>query len=226
VEPHPPYAARVQRIRTSPSLAAAARARELSATGRDIIDLTLGEPDFDTPRHIKDAAIAAIEAGQTKYTPVNGTPQLRHAIICHVEQRTGIRYGDAEVAVSGGAKQVIYLALAATLDAGDEVIVPAPYWVSYPDMVLANDGTPVIVPCPATEDFLLTPGALEAAIGPRTRWVLLNSPSNPAGAVYSPQQLRALADVLLAHPQVRILTDEIYDAIYFGAGELHSIVAI
>src|SRR5215469_2888394 len=140
---HPAHAGRVERIRTSPSLAAAARARELSASGRDVLDLTLGEPDFDTPRHIKDAAIAAIEAGQTKYTAVNGMPELRQAIISHVRKRTGIRYGDAEV------------------------IVPAPYWVSYPDMVLANDGKPVIVPCPATDGFLITPEKLDAAIGPR-----------------------------------------------------------
>jgi len=224
--PHPAYAGRVGRIRTSPSLAAAARARELSASGRDVLDLTLGEPDFDTPRHIKDAAIAAIEEGQTKYTAVNGTPELRQAIISHAGKRTGIRYGDAQVTVSGGAKQIIYLALAATLDGDDEVIIPAPYWVSYPDMVLANDGKPVIVPCPATDGFLLTPEKLDAAIGPRTRWVMLNTPSNPAGAAYSIGQLRALADVLLAHPQVGILTDEIYDAIYFGADQLRSIVCV
>jgi aspartate aminotransferase len=223
---HPAYATRVERIRTSASLAAAARARELSAAGRDILDLTVGEPDFDTPRHIKDAAIAAIEAGQTKYTAVNGTPELRRAIIEHVRRRTGIGYGDAEVSVSGGAKQVIYLALAATVDRGAEVIIPAPYWVSYPDMVLANDGKPVIVPCPAADGFLLTPEALDDAIGPRTRWVMLNTPSNPTGAVYSAEQLRALADVLLSHPHVRILTDEIYDAIYFGPDKLRSLVSV
>jgi aspartate aminotransferase len=223
---HPAYAGRVERIRTSPSLAATARARELSASGCDVLDLTLGEPDFDTPRHIKDAAIAAIEAGQTKYTAVNGAPELRQAIISHVGKRTGIRYGDAEVTVSGGAKQIIYLAFAATLDGDAEVIIPAPYWVSYPDMVLANDGKPVILPCPATDGFLLTPDKLDAAIGPRTRWVMLNTPGNPAGAAYSTGQLRALADVLLAHPQVGILTDEIYDAIYFGAEPLRSIVCV
>jgi aspartate aminotransferase len=223
---HPAYATRVERIRTSASLAAAARARELSAAGRDILDLTVGEPDFDTPRHIKDAAIAAIEAGQTRYTAVNGTPELRRAIIEHVGRRTGVGYGDAEVSVSGGAKQVIYLALAATVDRGDEVIIPAPYWVSYPDMVLANDGKPVIVRCPATDGFLLTPEALDDAIGPRTRWVMLNTPSNPTGAVYSADQLRALADVLLSHPHVRILTDEIYDAIYFGPDKLRSLVSV
>ena len=223
---HPVYATRVERIRTSASLAAAARVRELRAAGRDVLDLTVGEPDFDTPRHVKDAAIAAIEAGQTKYTAVNGTPQLRRAIIAHLERHTGLRYGDAQVTVSGGAKQVIYLALAATLDDGDEVIIPAPYWVSYPDMVLANDGKPVIVPCPSDDGFLLTPGKLDAAIGPRTRWVMLNTPSNPTGAAYSGEQLRALADVLMAHPQVGIITDEIYDAIYFNAEPLRSIVSV
>jgi aspartate aminotransferase len=223
---HPTYAARVTRIRVSPSLAAAARARELSAAGRDVLDLTLGEPDFDTPGHIKEAAIAAIEAGQTKYTPVNGTPELRQAIVSTVGKRTGIRYGDAEITVSGGAKQIIYLALAATLDRGDEVVIPAPYWLSYPDMVLANDGQPVIVPCPDTQGFLLTPEALDAAIGPRTRWVMLNAPGNPTGAAYTVEQLRALADVLLPHPQVGIISDEIYDAIYFGSSPLRSIVSV
>jgi aspartate aminotransferase len=218
------HAARIRRIRESPSLAAAARVREMLAAGRDVLDLIVGEPDFDTPRHIKDAAIAAIEAGDTKYTTVNGTLELREAIVAHVQQRTGIN-SPTQITVSGGAKQVIYLALAATLDAGEEVIVPAPYWVSYPDMVLVNDGVPVIVPCPALDGFRLTPEALRTAIGPRTRWLMLNTPSNPSGAVYSPGQLRALADVLLDHTDVGILTDEIYDAIWFGDGELRSIVA-
>lgn len=223
---HPAYAARVTRIKASPSLAAAARARELAAAGRDVLDLTLGEPDFDTPPHVKAAAIAAIEAGQTKYTPVNGTPELRQAIIASLKERTGIRYGDAEIAVSGGAKQIIYVALAATLNHDDEVVIPAPYWLSYPDMVLANDGKPVIVPCPDTQGFLLTPEALDAAIGPRTRWLMLNAPGNPTGAAYTAGQLRALADVLLAHPQVGVLSDEIYDEIYFGSSPLRSIVSV
>jgi aspartate aminotransferase len=223
---HPNTARRVDRIRESPSIAAAARARALIAEGHDVLDLTVGEPDFDTPEHVKVAAIAAIRRGETKYTSVNGTPALREAIIGRLKRRTGIGYDDSEVTVGGGAKQIIYLALSATLDEGDEVIVPAPYWVSYPDMVLANDGTPVIVECPESDGFVLTPDALAAAITPRTRWVVLNMPGNPTGASYSPAQLRGLADVLLAHPHVAVLTDEIYDEIWFDDGEVSSIVAV
>lgn len=219
-------AARVDRIRVSPSLAAAARARTLVAEGHDILDLTVGEPDFDTPRHIRDAAVAAIERGETRYTSVNGTPALRAAIIAKLKQRTGIGYSDEHITVGGGAKQILYLAFSATLDKGDEVIVPAPYWVSYPDMVLANDGTPVIVECPAADGFLLGAAALEAAITPRTRWLVLNTPSNPTGAAYTPAQLRELAEVLLRHPHVGILTDEIYDEIWFADHELTSIVVV
>jgi aspartate aminotransferase len=218
--------ARVERIRVSPSLAAAARARQLVAEGHDILDLTVGEPDFDTPRHIRDAAVAAIDRGETRYTSVNGTPALRSAIIAKLKQRTGIGYTDAEITVGGGAKQILYLAFSATLDHGDEVIVPAPYWVSYPDMVLANDGTPVVVECPATDGFLLTPDKLEAAISPRTRWLVLNTPSNPTGAAYSRAHLSGLAEVLLRHPHVGILTDEIYDEIWFADHEITSIVGV
>jgi aspartate aminotransferase len=219
-------ARRVDRIRESPSIAAAARARALVAEGHDVLDLTVGEPDFDTPEHVKAAAIAAIRRGETKYTSVSGTPALREAIIDRLKRRTGIGYEHAQVTVGGGAKQIIYLAFSATLDEGDEVIVPAPYWVSYPDMVLANDGTPVIVECPEADGFLLTPDSLAAAITPRTRWVVLNMPGNPTGASYSPAQLRGLADVLLAHPHVAVLTDEIYDEIWFDDGAVTSIVAV
>jgi aspartate aminotransferase len=218
--------ARVERIRISPSLAAAARARTLVAEGHDILDLTVGEPDFDTPKHIRDAAVAAIDRGETRYTSVNGTPALRSAIIAKLKQRTGIGYTDAEITVGGGAKQILYLAFSATLDQGDEVIVPAPYWVSYPDMILANDGTPVLVECPAADGFLLTPEKLEAAISPRTRWLVLNTPSNPTGAAYSRAQLSGLAEVLLRHPHVGILTDEIYDEIWFADHEITSIVGV
>src|SRR6478609_11639918 len=177
-------AARVRRIKPSPSTTAANLARELRAQGRDILDLTVGEPDADTPEHIKQAAIAAITAGETKYTPVNGTPALRAAILDKFLARTGVRYRDHEVTVGGGAKQVIFMALTATVDDGAEVIVPAPYWVSYPDMVLANDGTPVVVPCAEDDDFKLTPVAFEAAITDRTRWAILNAPGNPTGSAY------------------------------------------
>ena len=218
-------ASRVTRIKESASVLAAARVRELKAEGRSIIDLTVGEPDFDTPEHVKQAAVAAIEAGETKYTSVTGTPQLRSAILGHVERRTGISYGANEITIAGGAKQVIFTAFMASLNEGDEVIIPAPYWVSYPDMVLANDGTPVIVPCGDEVGFKLMPEALAAVITPATKWLILNTPSNPTGVVYSRSELEALAAVLAEHPQVFVLTDEIYDEIYFGSGQITSLVA-
>ena len=219
-------AARVSRIKSSASVAAAARVRELKAEGRRILDLTVGEPDFDTPDHIKAAAVEAINRGETKYTSVTGTPALQKAILQTLAQRTGLQYTPAEITIGGGAKQVIFTAFMASLDAGDEVIVPAPYWVSYPDMVLANDGTPVVVPCGEDVGFKLTPEALAGALTGRTKWVILNAPSNPTGAVYSPAELRALADVLAGFPHVYVLTDEIYDQIYFGEGKLTSLVEV
>jgi aspartate aminotransferase len=219
-------AQRVDRIKPSPSTAAAQRVRELKAQGRQILDLTVGEPDFDTPDHVKAAAIEAIQQGATKYTPVNGTAELRTAIADRLRERHGLDYPGDRIAVGGGAKQIIFLALMATLDAGDEVVIPAPYWVSYPDMVLANDGTPVVVPCPEAEGFKLTPQRLASALTDRTRWVVLNSPGNPTGAAYSPDELRALAEVLLAHPHVQVLTDEIYDEIWYEPGQAHSLAAV
>jgi aspartate aminotransferase len=208
-------AERVRRIRESPSVVASARARDLKAQGRSIIDFTVGEPDFDTPRNVKDAAIAAIEAGQTKYTAVNGTPELRDAIRSRMRRTSGIEYADAQITVGGGGKQVIYMAFAATLDAGDEVVIPTPYWVSYPDMVAANDGTPVIVETTADAQYKLTPEALESAITDRTKWLVLNAPSNPVGVLYGPAEIAALAVVLQRHPHVRVLSDEIYDEILY-----------
>jgi len=219
-------AARVSRIKSSASVAAAARVRELKAEGRRILDLTVGEPDFDTPEHIKAAAVEAINRGDTKYTSVTGTPALQKAILLTLAQRTGLQYTPAEITIGGGAKQVIFTAFMASLDAGDEVIVPAPYWVSYPDMVLANDGTPVVVPCGEDVGFKLTPEALADALTGRTKWVILNAPSNPTGAVYSAAELRSLADVLAGFPHVYVLTDEIYDQIYFGEGKLTSLVEV
>jgi aspartate aminotransferase len=207
---------RVRRIKVSPSTAAAARVRELKAQGRPILDLTVGEPDFDTPRHVKDAAIAAIEAGETKYTSVNGTPALRAAIRERMLRTSGIEYPDAAITVGGGGKQIIFLAFTASLDEGDEVIIPAPYWVSYPDMVRANDGTPVIVETDPAAGYRLTPELLRGAITERTKWLVLNTPGNPTGVAYSRQELEGLAEVLRQNPQVRVLTDEIYDEIYFG----------
>ncbi|MFJ6081537.1 aspartate transaminase [Streptomyces sp. NPDC092369] len=218
-------AQRVRRINPSPSTAAAQRVRELKSQGLTVYDLTVGEPDFDTPDHVKAAAIRAIGAGETKYTPVNGTSALRAAIIGKLRERHGLECTDAQITVGGGAKQVIFLALMATLDEGDEVIVPAPYWVSYPDMVRANDGTPVIVDCPETDGFKLTPERLAAAITDRTRWVVLNTPGNPTGSAYTTAELRALAQVLLAHPRVRVLTDEIYDEIWYGDESTPSLAA-
>ncbi|MFC7849457.1 aspartate transaminase [Arthrobacter sp. NPDC057388] len=219
-------ASRVSRIKQSASVAAAARVRELKAEGRRILDLTVGEPDFDTPEHIKAAAVDAISKGETKYTSVTGTPALQQAILQTIELRTGIRYTPAEITIGGGAKQVIFTAFMASLDAGDEVVVPAPYWVSYPDMVLANEGTPVVVTCGEESGFKLTPEALAGALNERTKWVILNTPSNPTGAVYSRSELRALADVLANFPQVYVLTDEIYDQIYFGSGKISSLVEV
>ncbi|SEE62854.1 aspartate aminotransferase [Streptomyces sp. 3213] len=219
-------AERLHRIKPSPSTAAAQRVRELKAQGLTILDLTVGEPDFDTPDHVKAAAIKAIEAGETKYTPVNGTSTLRAAIAGKLRERHGLDVTDSRITVGGGAKQVIFLALMATLDEGDEVIVPAPYWVSYPDMVRANDGTPVIVDCPEADGFKLTPERLESALTARTRWVILNTPGNPTGSAYTTSELIALAQVLLAHPHVGVLTDEIYDEIWYGDEEAPSLAAL
>lgn len=219
-------AERLHRIKPSPSTAAAQRVRELKSQGLTILDLTVGEPDFDTPDHVKAAAIKAIEAGETKYTPVNGTSTLRAAITGKLRERHGLDVTDSRITVGGGAKQVIFLALMATLDEGDEVIVPAPYWVSYPDMVRANDGTPVIVDCPEADGFKLTPERLASALTERTRWVVLNTPGNPTGSAYTTSELRALAQVLLAHPHVGVLTDEIYDEIWYGDEEAPSLAAV
>jgi aspartate aminotransferase len=219
-------AARVARIKPSPSVAAAARAKELRAAGADLVDMTVGEPDFDTPDAVKQAGIAAISNGDTKYTAVNGTPALRQAIRQRMEDRTGITYGDDQISVGGGAKQIIFVALMASVDNDAEVIIPAPYWVSYPDMVLANEGKPVIVECPEADGFKLTPEALERAITDKTRWLILNAPSNPTGAAYSEAELSALAAVLERHPHVWVLTDEIYDEIWFEAGRVANIVKI
>lgn len=219
-------ARRVARIRVSPSTAAAQKVRELKAAGRDILDLTVGEPDFDTPDPIKAAAIAAIQAGDTKYTPVNGTLALRKAIQHDYKTRLNIDCGLEEICVGGGAKQILFLALMATVEEGDEVVIPAPYWVSYPDMVMANGGAPVIVSCGEDVGFKLTPAALEAAISPATRWVVLNSPSNPTGAAYTADELRALAEVLRRHSHVMVLCDEIYDRIWYAAFSVVSLVSV
>jgi aspartate aminotransferase len=206
---------RLARVKPSPSVAAAARAAALAAQGKDIISLTTGEPDFDTPQHIKDAAIRALAQGMTKYTAVEGIAALRQAVCVKFERENGLRYALDQVIVGVGVKQVIYNALMATLDAGDEVIIPAPYWVSYPDMVALAGGTPLCVPCAQPSGFKLQPAQLEAAITPRTRWLILNSPCNPTGAAYTAAELAALTRVLVRHPQVWVMADDIYEHLVY-----------
>ncbi|HQU17372.1 MAG: aspartate aminotransferase [Chromatiales bacterium 21-64-14] len=204
---------RVQRIKPSPTLAVTARAAELRAAGRNIIGLGAGEPDFDTPDHIKEAAIRAIHDGYTKYTPVDGAPSLKKAIAAKFERENGLQFEPRQILVSCGGKQSFYNLAQALLNAGDEVIIPAPYWVSYPDIVLLADAVPVIVAASMDHGFRITPEQLEAAITPRTRLLVLNSPSNPTGIAYSHAELAALASVLLRHPQVMVATDDMYEHI-------------
>jgi len=207
---------RIARIAVSEILRIGARAAQLRQAGRDIIVLGAGEPDFDTPDNVKDAAIRAIRAGDTKYTLLDGTLALKRAIAAKFERENGLSYDLDEITVGAGAKQVLHNALMATLDAGDEVIVAAPYWTSYADMIAIAGGTPVEVVCGEADGFRLAPAALERAITPRTRWVMLNSPSNPTGAAYGEADLRALADVLLRHPHVWVLSDDIYEHLVYG----------
>ena len=208
-------ASRLDRVKQSPSIVMSQKARDLAATGRDVISLSAGEPDFDTPDNIKEAAIRAIKAGETKYTPVDGTPALKKAICAKFKRENGLDYTPANVTLGTGGKQVIYNAFVATLDAGDEVVIPAPYWVSYPDMALINEGKPVFVNCPQNNGFKMLPEDLDAAITPKTKWLILNSPSNPTGAAYTARDLRAIADVLLKHPHVWILTDDMYEHLVY-----------
>ena len=208
-------ASRLQRIKPSPSTFAADRASELRRQGKSIVNLVVGEPDFDTPAHIREAAALAMNKGQTRYTLMAGTVEVRQAIKDKLERENGLTYGMDELIITSGAKSAIYSAFAISIEVGHEVIIPAPYWVSYPDMVLACDGTPVTVVCPEANDFKLTPAQLEAAITPQTRWLLINSPSNPTGASYTKAEYRALADVLARHPHVMVMTDDIYEHIRF-----------
>jgi aspartate aminotransferase len=208
-------AARMAAIKPSPTIAVTTLASELKAQGRDIIGLGAGEPDFDTPDSIKQAAVRAIAAGQTKYTAVDGTPQLKAAVAAKFRRENGLDYAPDEISVASGGKQIIFNALMATLDPGDEVIIPAPYWVSYPDMTLIAGGTPVAVSCPEQTGFKLRPEDLEEAIGPRTKWLILNSPNNPSGAAYSEAELRGLTDVLVRHPHVWVLSDDIYEHLVY-----------
>ncbi|NVN03225.1 MULTISPECIES: pyridoxal phosphate-dependent aminotransferase [Asaia] len=203
-------AARLNRISPSQTIAISQKARALKEAGRDIISLSAGEPDFETPENVKQAACAAIARGETRYTDVAGTPALRKAVAAWLNRDFGLDYKAEEIVVSTGGKQVIYDVFTATLDAGDEVIIPAPAWVSYPDIVALADGTPVVVQTKPENGFRLDAEALRGAITPRTKWLVLNSPCNPTGAVYSEADLRALCDVLLDHPRIWVLTDDIY----------------
>lgn len=198
-------------VKASPTMAITAKAAELKASGKDIISLSAGEPDFDTPDNIKQAAINAVNEGKTKYTAADGIPELKQAVCDKLKRDNNLTYSPNQVSISTGGKQVLYNALMATLNPGDEVVIPAPYWVSYPDMVLLGGGTPVIAEAKLEDDFKLTPAALEAAITPKTKWFIFNSPSNPTGAGYSWNELKALTDVLLRHPHVWVMTDDMYE---------------
>ncbi|WP_263262369.1 aminotransferase class I/II-fold pyridoxal phosphate-dependent enzyme [Pseudomonas sp. RIT-PI-S] len=215
---------RVQRVSLSPNAAAKARANDLRGEGRDVLDLTTGEPDFDTPAHIKAAAWAAIQAGDTKYTATPGVRALRAAVVAKLERENQLRYTLPEVVIANGAKQVIFNAFAATLDEGDEVIVPVPCWPTFPDAVRFNGGVPRLLECSLEQGCKLLPQQLEAAIGPRTRWLILNSPGNPSGALYSDAELSALAEVLRRYPHVWVLLDELYEHIRFDGAPPRSVL--
>ena len=218
--------AALRRIAPSATIAISAKARALKAAGRDIIALSAGEPDFDTPDNIKDAGIAAIRAGKTKYTDPDGMPELKAAICAKFKRENGLDYRPSQVHVAPGGKPVIYNALVATLNPGDEVIIPAPYWVSYPDMVLLAGGTPVCIETTAQSGFKLTPDALEMAITPNSKWLIINSPSNPSGGAYTRAELQSLADVLLRHPHVWVLTDDMYEHLVFDDFEFTTIAQV
>lgn len=217
---------RISVIKTSPSMAAKVRVDALRAAGEEIIDFTLGEPDFPTPAHIAQAGVAAINRGDTRYTASAGTLTLRQAIVNKLRNENGLEYSVSNIVVGGGAKQVIYSAFAVTINPGDEVIVPSPYWVSYPDMAAIHGGCPVFVKCTQDQCFKLTPEALEKAITAKTRWLVLNTPNNPTGAVYSHAELVALNKVLVAHPNVMLMTDEIYEHFVFDGVKHTSPAAI
>jgi aspartate aminotransferase len=219
-------AERLDRVSPSQTIAIATKARALKAAGRDVISLSAGEPDFDTPQNVKDAAIRAIQSGDTKYTDVAGTPALRKAVAEKFRRDSGLDYKPEEIIVSTGGKQVIFNAMIATMDKGDEAIIPTPCWVSYPDIVSLADGTPVFVPCGQNNGFKLRAEDLEAAITPKTKWFMLNNPCNPTGAAYSAEELRAICDVLLRHPQVWIFTDDIYEKLAYDGFKPATIVEV
>tara|TARA_R110002126_G_scaffold53536_3_gene145119 strand:- start:40438 stop:41640 length:1203 start_codon:yes stop_codon:yes gene_type:complete len=206
----------LSRVKPSPTIAMTNKAADLKAAGQDVIGLSAGEPDFDTPENIRAAGIAAINAGKTRYTGVDGIAELKAAICAKFKRDNKLDYTPAQVSVGTGGKQVLYNALMATLNPGDEVVIPAPYWVSYPDMVLLAGGVPVTVEATLEDDFKITPQALEAAITPKTKWLIFNSPSNPTGAGYAWDELKALTDVLLRHPHVWVMSDDMYEHLSYG----------
>jgi len=210
---------RLSRIKLSPSTMAAQRVRELKAAGRDIIGLTIGEPDFDTPAHVKQAVIDAMNRNETKYPPIDGIPSLKQAVQRKFTRENGLDFALDQIMVGTGSKQILFNTFQATVSAGDEVIIPAPYWISYLDMTLVADGTPVVVNCGIESGFKITPNQLESAITKKTRWLLINSPGNPSGAIYSRSELQALAEVLRRHPQVWVLSDDIYEHLRFDGVE-------
>jgi aspartate aminotransferase len=214
------------RVQPSATLAVTQKARDLRAQGVDVISLGAGEPDFDTPDHIKDAAIAAIRAGKTKYTAVDGIPELKAAIVAKFGRENDLVYTPDQVSVAPGGKPIIYNALVATLNPGDEVLFPAPYWVSYPEMVRLCGGEPKVIPAGIENGFKITPAQLEAAITPKTKWFIFNSPSNPTGAGYTADEIRGLTDVLLRHPQVLIMTDDMYEHIVYDGYEFATIAQV
>lgn len=218
--------ASLARISPSPTLAMTQRARELKAEGRNVISLAAGEPDFDTPDHVKEAAIAAIRRGETKYTTVDGIAELKQAVIAKFRRDNNLVYAPSQISVAPGGKAVIYNAVMASMNEGDEAIIPAPYWVSYPDIVELAGGRPVIVKTAEADGFRMRPEALDRAITPKTKWLIFNSPSNPTGAAYDRASLRALADVLLKHPQVMVLTDDIYEHILYEGHEFATIAEV
>lgn len=222
----PLLARRLGRIKPSATIAVTSRARELRAEGRDVIGLGAGEPDFDTPEHVREAAARAMAEGQTRYTAVDGTPELKEAVAAKFRRDNGLEYAPTEISVGAGGKQVLFNALLATLDPGDEVLVPAPYWVSYPDMALLAEGAPKIIPTTEESGFRMRPEDLEAAITERTKWLVLNSPSNPSGAAYDEDGLRGLAEVLLRHPHVWVMTDDIYEKIVYDGFRFATIAAV
>ncbi|MCA0239228.1 MAG: pyridoxal phosphate-dependent aminotransferase [Proteobacteria bacterium] len=219
-------AKRLAAVAPAETMEMAARAAELRRQGHDVVSLSQGEPDFDTPAHIQQAAVRALRDGKTRYTEAAGIAALREAVVARLAADHGLHYGAEQVSVTAGAKQAIFNAFFATLDAGDEVIVPAPCWVSYPEIVKLTGGTPVVVACPRAAGFKLTAAQLEAAITPRTQWLMLNSPSNPTGAVYTRAELAALAEVLRRHPQVWVLTDDIYAQLVYTAAPFETLLQV